>query len=78
MTLFRLEIIVSNVAMNLALKMAILGARKTQTEIAKETGIHESRLSRIVRGHDAASDDERKRLAAALRSSERDLFRKAS
>lgn len=49
------------------LVIAILDRDITQTEIAKKTGIHESRLSRIVNGHDEADDDEKKALAKVLR-----------
>lgn len=59
---------------NAALKLAILTSGQTQTDIARKTDIHESRLSRIIRGHMEASDDEKKRIARALRAPAEELF----
>jgi transcriptional regulator with XRE-family HTH domain len=52
---------------NIALKIAILEAGRSQFEVAGAVGIHESRLSQIIRGHRTASEQERQRLAAELR-----------
>lgn len=61
-------------ALNTTLKMAILTSGQTQTDIAKRTDIHESRLSRIIRGHQDPNEDEKKRIARALRISVDELF----
>lgn len=61
-------------AFNTDLKMAIFRSGLTQTEIAKRTGIYESRLSRIVRGHQDANDDEKRVLAKALKVKTDQLF----
>lgn len=53
-------------APNTALKSAIFSRGTTQTVVAQKTGIHESRLSRIIRGHDTASDEEKKAIAKSL------------
>lgn len=59
---------------NIALKTAILETRKKQKRIAKLSRIKESRLSKIVRGHEAADEDERARLSRVLGKSESELF----
>jgi len=59
---------------NVALKAAIFGSRRKQKRIAVLTRIHETRLSKIVRGHIAPSPDERARLAQVLGKSEDELF----
>lgn len=61
-------------AMNIRLKLAFIEAGVTQQEIASETNIHFSRLSRIVRGWTPATDDEQKAIAKALRRQRADLF----
>jgi transcriptional regulator with XRE-family HTH domain len=53
-------------APNSTLKMAIWTSGKTQTDVSKAAGIHETRLSKIVRGHRAPSDDEKVAIAQAL------------
>jgi transcriptional regulator with XRE-family HTH domain len=53
--------------MNWALKQTIGDKGTTQYEVGKRAGIHESRMSRIVRGHEDATDDEKKAIARALR-----------
>ena len=58
---------------NTALKMAIWDSGLTQIAIAKRADIHESRLSRIIRGHSEASSSEQKRLARVLRRSPAEL-----
>ena len=57
-----------------ALKLAILYSGLKQIDVAKRAGIHESRLSKIVRGHDDATESEKRRLARVLRTSIADLF----
>jgi len=61
-------------AHNTALKLAIFSRRKTQIEIAKRAGIHETRLSKIVRGHLDATPEEQSALARALRTTVAELF----
>jgi transcriptional regulator with XRE-family HTH domain len=65
---------VTNMAMNTALKMAILTSGLTQTDVAKKTGIHESRLSRIIRGHYEPNDVEKRLIAKSLRIAADQLF----
>jgi len=62
---------------NLALKIAIVESGRTQIEVAKEGDIPESRLSRIINGHDEASDAERKAIARILKRKARELFPEA-
>lgn len=59
---------------NIALKTAIMQAETTQIVIATKTGIHESRVSQIIRGHREPSDDEKRAIAKVLRRSVHDLF----
>jgi transcriptional regulator with XRE-family HTH domain len=61
-------------AANSALKMAIFSTGQTQTTIADRAGIHESRLSKIIRGHIDATDEEQKALAKVLRLPRHELF----
>lgn len=61
-------------AINTALKLAILTSGKTQTVIAKRAGMGDYRLSRIVRGHDEPYPGEKRRLAKVLRVPIRQLF----
>lgn len=61
-------------AFNLALKVAIIESRKSQTVIAAKAGIHESRFSKIVHGHLPASEDEQKTIARVLRRNVAELF----
>lgn len=65
---------VSAMAPNVALKLAIFGSGITQIRIAKQIGIHESRLSRIIRGHDEPSEAEKKAIARVLRRPVTELF----
>jgi plasmid maintenance system antidote protein VapI len=66
-------------ALNTALKLAIMTSPvRTQTVLAKKTGIHESRLSRIIQGHDDATDDEKIAIAKALRKPQTELFAEAA
>lgn len=61
-------------SMNIALKTALIATRKKQKRVAKLVRISETELSKIVRGHREADEDERKRLAAFLGKSEAELF----
>ncbi len=61
-------------AMNMALKFAIVNSRKRQIEIAKRARIHETRLSKIINGYLDANEDEKKALARVLRTSVDELF----
>ena len=60
--------------MNTALRMAIWQQRKSQVWLERQTGISQSRLSRIIHGHFKARASEKRALAKALRMSMRDLF----
>ena len=60
--------------MNMPLKLAILESRRSQIAIAKAARIHESKLSRIIRGHDEPTDAEKKAIARALRRKVDDVF----
>lgn len=64
-------------AFNITLKIAIVESGKSQIDIAKATAIHESKLSRIVRGHDEPSLEEKKAIAKALRRPVDHLFPEA-
>jgi hypothetical protein len=61
-------------ANNALLKMAIFNSGKLQLVVAKKARIHETRLSKIVRGHVDATEDERRALARVLRKRVADLF----
>jgi transcriptional regulator with XRE-family HTH domain len=61
-------------APNTALKTAIFSSGTTQTAVSQKTGIHESRLSRIVRGHIDPTNDEKRAIARALRRQVSDFF----
>lgn len=63
---------------NLALKIAILESGSSQIEVAKASGIHESRLSRFVNGHYEPNDAERKALARVLKRKAAQLFPEAA
>lgn len=63
--------------MNLALKMAIHASGKWQKRIAKAARLSETRLSLIVNGHDAATEDEQKQLAKVLGKAPHELFPEA-
>jgi len=64
-------------AMNMALKIAIVESKRSQVQIAKDAEMHESRLSQIVNGHRDASDVERKNLARILKRKPAQLFPEA-
>lgn len=61
-------------ALNSALKLAIWNSGRTQLSIAQEAGLHESRLSQIVRGHRPATTDEQEALARVLGLPRHELF----
>lgn len=61
-------------SLNVPLKTALISTGKKQKRIAKLVHISETELSKIVRGHRRADEDERKRLAAFLGKPEAELF----
>lgn len=67
-------------ALNTALKLAILESGFTQMEVANEVSkqpglkLHESQLSKITRGHMDPSDDIKKALAKVLRKRVAQIF----
>ena len=63
---------------NFVLKDAIFRKGMRQTQVAEKARIHESRLSKIVRGWVEPSDDEKARIAKALKASVADLFHVAA
>ena len=64
----------TEMAMNLTLKVAILQAGLTQADISQRTGIHDTKLSKIVRGYREPSEAEQKAIAKVLRRAVHDLF----
>ena len=60
--------------MNAKLKVFLAQTGRRQYQIAREVGLTENELSRIVRGRRSATADERRRLALALGVTEPDLF----
>ena len=60
--------------MNLELKTKILKSGKPQVALAREIGIPEPRLSRIVQGWVIPSEEIKKKLARALVCDVRDIF----
>jgi transcriptional regulator with XRE-family HTH domain len=56
------------------LKIAIVRSDKLQYQVAKEIGVHESRMSQLVHGHRAPRRSEKKALARVLRTPEDVLF----
>jgi transcriptional regulator with XRE-family HTH domain len=60
--------------MNLQLKTAIFASGQTQSKIARVADISESRLSRLIRGYGVPKNEEKKRIATALRLRQKDLF----
>jgi transcriptional regulator with XRE-family HTH domain len=53
-------------ALNLALKFAIIESGRSQVELASALGMQDSRLSKIVNGHFQATEDEQRAIAHAL------------
>jgi transcriptional regulator with XRE-family HTH domain len=60
--------------MNSKLKVCLSQSGKRQYQIAREVGLTENELSRIVRGRRPATAEERKCLALVLGVAERELF----
>lgn len=60
--------------MIIGLKMAILRSGRSQWEIARDIGISETRLSRILRGRVEVRDEEREALARILGATMGELF----
>jgi plasmid maintenance system antidote protein VapI len=60
--------------MNDKLKQHLALTGRRQYQIAREVGLTENELSRIVRGRRVATPDERRRLATALGVAEPDIF----
>ena len=60
--------------MRIALKVAMLAQGHSQRLVAKQCGIHENRLSAIVRGWVDPREDERLAIAKTLGKSAADLF----
>ena len=63
--------------MNFRLKSKIYAVFPTQADFAAATNIHESRLSRIVRGREAPTAAEAKRICTVLQADPGDLFNNA-
>lgn len=60
--------------LNLPLKIALLETGKKQKRVAKLLRIPEPTLSKIVRGHQSATEDQRKALAEFLNRDVNELF----
>ena len=60
--------------MNAKLKAFLAQTGRRQYQIAREVGLTENELSRIVRGRRLATAGERRRLALALGVAEPELF----
>jgi transcriptional regulator with XRE-family HTH domain len=60
--------------MNEKLKLYLSQTGRRQYQIAREVGLTENELSRIVRGRRSPTADERRRLAIALGVAEPELF----
>lgn len=56
------------------LRIALITNDKRQFEIANRAGMHQSRLSLVVNGHQAPTEKEAKAIARALRTSVHVLF----
>lgn len=52
--------------MNLQLKVALLQTGKRQCELARQTGLSESAVSRIVNAYREPTPDEKRKIAQAL------------
>jgi transcriptional regulator with XRE-family HTH domain len=52
--------------MNLPLKIALIRAGKRQIDLARQTGLGESTISRIVNAYRVPTDSEKERIARAL------------
>jgi transcriptional regulator with XRE-family HTH domain len=58
----------------MALKVAILQSGKSQLQIARETGIHDSLLSKFVNGWRQPDAAQRKAIAKAVKAKADELF----
>ena len=63
--------------MNTALRLAIIETGQFQYQIGEQAGIHEARLTRIVRGRARPSERERLALSGVLGKDEGALFAEA-
>lgn len=61
-------------ALNVALKVAIIEAGWVQIELANKLGIHESTFSKIVNGHLEPSDEQKQAIARVLGRTVDQLF----
>jgi len=64
----------NGMAKNLALKIAIIQSERSQIEVAKLADVPESRLSKLVNGHDDPTEGEMKALAKILKRKPAELF----
>jgi transcriptional regulator with XRE-family HTH domain len=64
--------------MNMALKVAILQSGKSQLQIAAETGLDETVLSKFVRGWRTPTPEQAKAIAKAVKAKPSELFAEAS
>lgn len=64
-------------ARNKYIVLAILDQDTTQIAVARKAAINESRLSRIINGHDRPTRDEKNALAVALETTVDRLFPEA-
>ena len=60
--------------MNITLKLRIVEVMGTQEKLAKQTGISETRISKVVRGLLCPSEAEQKSIAEALAARPEELF----
>ncbi len=60
--------------MNTQLKIALLGRALRQFEVARRTGMSETRLSRIVQGRAEPTEAEKAALSRELGATPQDLF----
>ncbi len=59
---------------NIALKIAIVLAGESQTDLSARTGIERTRLNKVINGAAEPKPDEQRVLARALRRKIADLF----
>ncbi len=59
---------------NTKLKEAVFKQGRHQYEVARDAGLSETRLSRLVQGRSEATSEERTRLAKVLKAPEEVLF----
>jgi transcriptional regulator with XRE-family HTH domain len=68
------ELALGTTIMNAKLKILLTRTGRRQYQIAREAGLSENELSRIVRGRRSPTPDERKKLALVLGVAEPELF----